>query len=274
MSLTSLMVYVNAYEAESERIGLAGALADRFDAALIGLSAMAVRPPAVVDDVGGVDGMLMLSEIEDIKAKLAERGSWFRSVAASDRRRLEWRQAVDLPIDALARECRSADLVAIGQEAGRDMYSTLNPSGAILKVGRPTLVVPPKIKSLSAERVVVGWKDTREARRAVHDALPLLRKAACVLVVEICEPSEKRAAEEEVRDVVHYLDRHQVRANSRLLPLEEESGAKQLVRAAQDEGADLLVAGAYGHSRLGEWVFGGITQELLTAAPICCLFSH
>ena len=91
MSLTSLMVYVNAYEAESERIGLAGALADRFDAVLIGLSAMAVRPPAVVDDVGGVDGMLMLSEIEDIKAKLAERGSWFRSVAASDRRRLEWR---------------------------------------------------------------------------------------------------------------------------------------------------------------------------------------
>ena len=273
MSLTSLMVYVNAYEAESERIELAGALADRFDATLIGLSAMAVRPPAVADDVG-VDGMLMLSEIEDIKAKLAERGSWFRSIAASDRRTLEWREAVDLPIDALARECRSADLVAIGQEAGRDVYSTLDPSGAILKVGRPTLVVPPKIKSLSAERVVVGWKDTREARRAVHDALPLLRKAACVLVVEICEPSEKRAAEEEVSDVVRYLDRHQVRANSRVLPLEEESGAKQLVRAAQEEGADLLVAGAYGHSRLGEWVFGGITRELLTAAPICCLFSH
>ena len=77
-----------------------------------------------------------------------------------------------------------------------------------------------------------------------------------------------------VSDVVRYLDRHQVRADSRVLPLEEESVAKQLVRAAREEGADLLVAGAYGHSRLGEWVFAGITRELLTAAPICCLFCH
>ncbi len=274
MSLTSLMVYVDIHEAERNHIELASALADRFDAVLIGMSAMALRPPLVVGDDIGVDGILMQTEIEDMKVALTEKGNWFRSIATGGHRRLEWRQALDIPTNALARECRCADLVVIGQERRRDLYSALNPAGAILKVGRPTLVVPPKIKSLSAERVVIGWKDAREARRAVYDALPLLRKATRVLVVEICEPSEKHAAQVEVSDVVRYLGRHQVRADSRVLPLEEGSGAKQLIRSAQEEGADLLVAGAYGHSRLGEWVFGGVTRELLATSPICCLFSH
>jgi len=184
MSLTSLMVYVDAHEAANERIELAGALADRFDAMLIGMSALALRPPVVVDGVP-VDGVLMQAEIKNIKAKLAEKGNWFRAIAAGGRRRLEWRAALDLPTETLARECRSADIVVIGREAGRgDVYCALDPAGVILIVGRPALVVPPKVKSLSAERVVVGWKDTREARRAVYDALPLLRKAARVLVME------------------------------------------------------------------------------------------
>ena len=95
-----------------------------------------------------------------------------------------------------------------------------------------------------------------------------------MLVVEICESSEKGAAQEEVSDVVRYLRRHQVRVDSSVVPLEEGKGANQLIRTAQEEGADLLVAGAYGHSRLGEWVFGGITRELLAKSPICCLLSH
>ncbi len=80
MSLTSLMVYVDAHEAANERIELAGALADRFDAMLIGMSALALRPPVVVDGVP-VDGVLMQAEIKNIKAKLAEKGNWFRAIA-------------------------------------------------------------------------------------------------------------------------------------------------------------------------------------------------
>ena len=102
--LTSLMVYVDAHESECERIELAGLLADRFDAMLIGMSAMDLRPPVVVDDVV-VDGAEMQSEIKTIKAILAEKGNWFRSIA-DGRRKLEWRTAVGLPTNALARECR------------------------------------------------------------------------------------------------------------------------------------------------------------------------
>ncbi len=193
MSLTTLMVYVDAHEAYREHIDLAAALADSFKAMLIGISALAPRPPFVVDGVV-VDDQLQ-SQLSDIKAITTAKGNWFRSIAAGEHRKLEWRQAVDLPTDALARECRSADLVVIGREAGRgDVYSALNPGSAVLKVGRPTLVVPRKIKTLRGEHVVVGWKDTREARRAVCDALPLLRKAARVLVVELCESSERAGA--------------------------------------------------------------------------------
>ena len=144
---------------------------------MIGMSAMDLRPPVVVDDVV-VDGAETQSEIKTIKANLAEKGNWFRSIA-DGRRKLEWRTAVGLPTNALARECRCADLVVIGREAGRgDVYSALDPAGAILKVGRPVLVVPPKVKSLSADHVVThfhccarrpacwSWRSASRARRA------------------------------------------------------------------------------------------------------------
>jgi nucleotide-binding universal stress UspA family protein len=134
---------------------------------------------------------------------------------------------------------------------------------------------PPKVSSLRAEHVVVGWKDTREARRAIQDALPLLRRAARVLVVELSETTEEKgAAQEAVAEVVRYLDRHRVKADALVQVSEGGSGVKQLIELALQEGADLIVAGAYGHSRLGEWLFGGMTRGLLAESPICCLFSH
>ena len=124
------MVYIDAYEAANERIELAASLADRFDAMLIGMSALALRQPIVVDG-DPVDGVLMTG-IKNIKAKLAEKDNWFHTIAAGGHRRLEWRDALDLPTEALARGYRSADIVVIGREAGRgDVYSALDPAGAI-----------------------------------------------------------------------------------------------------------------------------------------------
>jgi nucleotide-binding universal stress UspA family protein len=79
---------------------------------------------------------------------------------------------------------------------------------------------------------------------------------------------------EQVNDVANYLARHAISGDPRVIPDRGESAAEQLTRLAQQEGADLLVAGAYGHSRLGEWFFGGVTRDLLAASPICCLMSH
>ncbi|UGA41481.1 universal stress protein [Bradyrhizobium quebecense] len=77
-----------------------------------------------------------------------------------------------------------------------------------------------------------------------------------------------------VDDVIRYLAHHRIKAESRVEVQAHGSGADQIIGLADDEGADLLVTGAYGHSRLNEWVFGGTTRDLLTSSPICCLMSH
>ena len=214
-------------------------------------------------------------DIDLIKAKLADRGKWFDSVAGGNSQRIEWRSSLDLPIGAVTRAARSADLVVIGQvTAMGGAYRALDPGEAVLKMGRPTLVVPDGVSTLRAEHVVIGWKDTREARRAVYDALPLLQAATRVTIVEACKGDEENTALRHLDDLTRYLTWHRVTGGPRVILEQRGSGATQLIRVAQEEGADLLVTGAYGHSRLGEWVFGGMTKELFSTSPICCLMSH
>jgi nucleotide-binding universal stress UspA family protein len=273
MPYATVMVYVDADSAPEQRVRLAARVADKFNATLIGLSALAVRPAFVSEGVLAQD--LMQTDINELRGRLSDRGTWFRAAAGADHRKLEWRAMLDLPNGALAAEARSADLVVIGQIRGvGDAYTALDPGRAVLETGRPTLIVPDAVASLRAEHVVIGWKDTREARRAVRDALAFLREATRVTVVEICEAGEEAAAQEHIDDVARYLTRHRIGGGPRVIIHQEGSGAAQLIRLAQDEGADLIVTGAYGHSRLGEWMFGGMTRDLLATSPFCCLMSH
>ena len=206
---------------------------------------------------------------------LAAKGDWFRNTAAIDHHRIEWRPVLDYPADALAHEARSADLVVIGQKKGPgESLGSLDPGEALLKIGRPTLVVPDGMSSLRAEHVVIGWKDTCESRRAIRDALPFLHEASRVTVVEIYKSGEESTAQEHVDDVVRYLARHRITAIPRVALHQQGSGAAELIMFAQEESADLIVTGAYGYSRLGEWIFGGMTRDLLATSSICCLMSH
>jgi len=273
MSYASLMVCVEADATPERRVRLAASLADKFAAMLIGVSALAIPPPVVAD------GMVMAESTDDdielMRAKLADKGNWFRRVAGGDHRRLDWHAALDFPAEALTRAARSADLVIIGQmKAPGGAYRALDPGEAILKMGRPTLVVPEGVSSLSAEHIVIGWKDTREARRAMRDALPFLQEATRVTIVEACGPGEEKTALGRLDDVARYLSYHRIKGGPKVMLEQKGSGAQQLIRIAQEERADLLVTGAYGHSRLGEWIFGGMTRELMAASPICCLMSH
>jgi nucleotide-binding universal stress UspA family protein len=272
MSYATLMVYVNVDHVSKQLVSVAAGVADKFSAKLIGLSAVAIVPPFVAEGVALADVTEL--EIAQLKTRLAEAGDNFRSAAGAGRQ-AEWRSALEIPTDVLIRESRCADLIVI--EKGRrsiDFYSVAEGGAAILGAGRPFLVVPGSVKSLTADHVVVGWKDTREARRAVQDALPFLHEAKRVTVMEICESDRMEAARHHVDDVVLYLARHRVKAEGRVETRSPGSGADQIIGFADDEGADLLVTGAYGHSRLNEWIFGGMTRDLLTSSPICCLMSH
>jgi len=273
MSYETLLVYVDAGEEADAVVRVAAALADRFNAMLIGLSALELRPPIVTS--GFILPETVEADIERIRARLADKGIWFRSLAGADRRRFEWRSLLDFPVEALAREARSADLIVI-RRAGRsaDPYGALDPGGAVLKVGRPVLVVPDGIDALRGEHFVIGWNDRREARRVVQDALPFLQEAERVTIAEICARGEEDAAQQRMGDVAGYLARHRIDGGRRVILHRHGSSAAALIALAQEEGADLLVTGAYGHSRLGEWIFGGVTRDLLATSAICCLMSH
>ncbi len=273
MSYAAIMVYVEADETPEQRVCLAASLADQFSATLIGVSSLAIPPPIVAD--GMVMDELTEVDIELMKAKLADKGNWFRRIAGNNHRKLEWRTALDFPARFVTREARSADLVVIGRvKASGGGHKALDPGEAILKMGRPTLVVPEGVSSLRGEHIVIGWKDTREARRAVRDALPFLQRVTRVTIAEACGSDEERAPLGHLDDVARYLRHHRIKAGSCVMLERKGSGAAQLLRVAQEERADLLVTGAYGHSRLGEWIFGGMTRELLATSPICCLMSH
>jgi nucleotide-binding universal stress UspA family protein len=273
MSYASIMVYVEADAAPEQRVRIAASLADKLNSTLIGLSAVALPPPVVADGVVMSD--VTDADVELLRAKIAEKEKWFHSVVGRDRQRVEWRGVIDFPNEALAREARSADLVVIGlSKAAGSPYRAPDPGGAILKLGRPALVVPDGVATLQGEHVVIGWKDTREARRAVRDALPFLQRATRVTIVEACGPDDENTALGRLDDVTRYLTYHHVKCGPKVMLEQKGSGAPQLIHIARDERADLLVTGAYGHSRLGEWIFGGMTRELLACSPICCLMSH
>jgi nucleotide-binding universal stress UspA family protein len=277
MSFTTLMVHVDVEPKSGARVRLAAQLADRFASTLIGISAC-ILPPYPAEGAYFVTPEFVEQEQQDILAALQRTEASFRAAAGEKGSKLEWlewRSAIDLPETFVVSEARSADLVVVGRAPSPiDICRCLDPGAAVLRVGRPMLVVPPGIDTLKAERILIGWKDTREARRALQDSLPLLHEAKSVAIVEVCDDSIEALARRHVEDVAHYLARHRISVGSAMASAAKHGVADHLIDLARVEGADLIVTGAYGHSRLGEWMFGGVTRELLASSPVCCLLSN
>ena len=273
MSYAALMVHVDIEPYSDRRVQLAVDLAERFHAALIGVAGWAPRPAFAAEGVV-VDAEITAHELQDMKARLSDTETRFRA-AARPLRQIEWRGALDFPIEVVVREARAADLLIVGrQPVAAAWYHALDPGSIVLRAGRPVLSVPQQIDRLSARRVVVAWKDTRECRRAVSDSLPILQEAEEVLLLEVCERGSEVDAVRHLDDVATYLVRHRVPVGAKAYLHAKGTIAAKLLAFAKDEKADLLVAGGYGHSRLGEWIFGGVTREFFDTSEICCLLSH
>lgn len=271
MTYKSVMVAVDLTPAAPARIKLASALADRFEARLIGAAAEIVYAP-VAPFAPIADAHLIEAEQDRVRNDLVKIEALFRRNAAN-RSAVEWRAAIEQPRTFLLQNARATDLIVLGrQRRGEDFDSRfgVNPGALVMELGRPILVVPPEVEDVSGQRIIIGWKDTREARRAVWDSLPLLRKSAQVLLVS----AGANARDSGARDVLDYLRQHGVPAGILLRGSREEAVAEELVRAAESESADLIVAGAYGHSRMREWILGGVTRDLLDHSPICVLLAH
>lgn len=275
MSYATLMVHMELGRPNTGLLNVAAELAGRFGAGVVGV---AVRQPMqMLYGDGYVSGDVYQQDQDEIVKELKAAEAEFRTALEGRVAFVEWRSAQLYTYLAayLADEARCADLVLTGLASGDflDASRAVDTGELIMLAGRPVLIVPATASTVKLDRVLVGWKDTREARRAVSDALPLLRLATEVSVVEIAAEEDLPAAHRHVADVVAWLKRHQVNAQG-LAQLSTGDDATALYAAGQDQGADVVVAGAYGHSRLREWALGGVTRDLLLSANRCSFLSH
>lgn len=272
----SILVHVQPELEARPRLLTAADLARRLDATLIGVAAEMIPPMATSDPYGVLGGDFIGALADAVQTNLANARSAFDAEPSHPARECVALQ--DRPADAMERLARGADLIVAGGSplAYRDGFRWADPAELVIKSGKPVLVAPPKGGPLAAESVVVAWKDSREARRALADALPILAAAETVTVVETVEEPDR---DRDILETHHaslrtHLQRHGITARSRILKAHGEETADVLQSAARDAGADLIVCGAYGHSRLGEWVFGGVTASLLANPQSFVLFSH
>ena len=260
MAYKDLLVVVDNSPNVGERIRLAADLAERFDAHLSGLYAA------------------LISKAEPPHKEQRAR-ALFEDVVGPRKLSAEWRATTGFPIDIAAVQARYADLTVLGQIDPDDAQAPVNgprPEDIALSVGRPVLIVPyVGAHPTFGLRVLVGWDGSREATRAINDAIPLLAAASSVTVLTI-DPMVGREEHGDVpgADIALYLARHGVTARVESMASGGIGTGNALLSRASDLSADLLVMGAYGHSQMRELVLGGATRTVLESMTLPVLMSH
>lgn len=254
------------------QIEYARRLASMFEADLIGFAACYPQAIIVAADGMSVGSELLGQEMEAIEAGLADFRLAFESATIGDTC-ASWRGFLAEPSHLIAEHARAADLI-VTSAPSEGRAAALDLGTVLLAAGRPVLVSAGKLEPVKAEQVVVGWKDAREARRAVTDALPFLVGANDVIVASVVEGNSQEVLPG-LSDTVRFLIKHGAKARSRIIPSTSDVDAgDELLSLALECGADLVVSGGFGHSRLREWVFGGVTRTLMDADSTNRLFSN
>jgi nucleotide-binding universal stress UspA family protein len=280
MTLKNIEVFVDATPEGEKRVDYAATLAHQCGAHLAGIHVVSAARPEHRSDYYVVGKAIRASRAWEKAADEAATTNIrrrFEAISGKHDLSVEFREIRrGRPDEDLILGSLHSDLVVIGQRELLEMPGYLSPERLLLASGAPILVVPGGWKSEPIGRkILVGWNASREARRAVADALPFLVKAASVTLLVI--DSNKRAdrhGEEPGADIALYLARHGAhveveQASSRGSPV-----ADLILSYAADHGIDLIVIGAYSHARSVEMVFGGVTRTLLKQAPVPVLMSR
>jgi nucleotide-binding universal stress UspA family protein len=179
---------------------------------------------------------------------------------------------IDSWIDRLTERARLVDLVvgpSVGAQPGlRPLLEAL-----VLQSGAPCLLAPRGSRSRAFKRIALAWNGSREAKRAMADALPLLKAAPHVAVVIVDDEPTRRVDARQSEALIRHLARHGVSAATLRRTGDKDAG-QALIDACDSFGADLLVMGAYGRSRAAEVILGGATRTLLAHAKAPTLLSH
>jgi len=284
MGYKDILVAVDSAPSAEARIELAAGLAERFGAHLIGLyHSISFEAPHVrgyfeyfnrsLDD-------LYQEFAEQMRTDEAAVRGLFEEIASRHSLSAEWRQSIGYPSPHVAAlHGRYVDLIVLGQPDPDYVHTALfqpSPAEVALAVGRPMLVVPYAGKWADiGRRVVIGWDASRQATRAVNDALPFLTAAETVTVLTV-DPRDGPRGHGDVpgADIALHLARHGVKATAQSTVSTGIDVGNALLSRVSDLGADLLVMGAYGHSRERELVFGGATRTVLATMTVPVLMAH
>jgi nucleotide-binding universal stress UspA family protein len=284
MTYKTILVLLSDTRRTQQLLDASSAMARQFDAHLIGLY---VLPAAkVYSDVGMLATPMLFEGYRNLfKSKLEEVRKKFEARVKQDGLKAEWR-AIDSNYpdiaDSAIAHSHGAELVIASQiERGpdgdieRDLVVRL-----ILESGRPVLIIPqkghfaPRGEGI-AEKAIVGINGTRECSRAMFDALPLLRLVKETRLVWVDPHRQSReAGEVPGAEEAAALSRHGIKAVAEPMMTDGRNAGEALLMRANDLGADLLVMGAYAHSRVREFVFGGATRHVLEHMKIPVLMSH
>ena len=280
MSYKTVLVALDAGPRCADRVALAARFATAQGRHLVGLAATGL-PDVIVTMNSAVPDAVECIELSatDLRERAGTLALAFeRDAVAAGVASYEARVVEAEPLDAVVRAGRCCDLVVIGQtdpQVNVEGVARDFPQQVVLHTGAPVLVVP-YVGACDApgKRVLVAWKDSREAARALRDALPVLHGAAQILLVEIGQDGAAAAdSAGPRRDAVSWLARHGIVAEARFEPRSIGAG-DALLRLASELSCDLIVMGAYGHSRLSEWVLGGVTRHLLAHMTVPTFMSH
>lgn len=271
----SLLVYLDATTGATAPLDVALELAQAHDAHLTGISALppfdapvfaaAQFPAEIVEQING-QRHERLGEMEKAFADKLRAADWSS--------RSQWVTSDLHPADAIVDIGRATDLVVVGQSqpGETDPQRMTVPDEIVVELGRPMLAVPyvPRPATL-AKRILVAWNNTREGARAVHDAMPLLRGAETIEILTVNPEAEETVPGADIAD---YLARHGLEVTVNRSMGEDIAVADALLNRASDGAFDLIVMGAYGHSRMREVVLGGATRGILEHMTVPVLMSH
>jgi nucleotide-binding universal stress UspA family protein len=273
----SLLVHYDASKSAPQRLETAIGVASTFGAHIACLYALSA-------ELKPTYGYQATEIMRDVQKRLGEemraaaRASYDDCLRRTGFQQAEWRESKLDALEATEIHARYADLVVIGQQ-DPDSPGGVHKSfeqNLPIAAGRPVLVVPYTFERQPVgKRVLVAWNASREAARAVTDALPILERASMVHVVAFRpEIGREGHGDEPGADIAHYLARHGVKVQASRQDAKDVDVGNQLLSRAADLSVDLIVMGAWGHSRLSEMVLGGVTRTLLESMTVPVLMAH
>jgi nucleotide-binding universal stress UspA family protein len=275
--LGEIVVFIDGRTETTGILEFAGILAQEQGARLISVF-MQPEPTATLPEMfARGEGILEVIEVHQAQTERleAKHRAQFEDFVRRHEIRSEWRSLPYLSSE-LGVQAYYADLVLIARPESPGQ--TAGPPGLaeslVLSSGRPIIVFPPLATASRVRRILVAWNATRESIRAVADALPLLVKAEAVEVLVVDHQRNPGHGQEPGSDIARHLARHGARVDVRRVASGGKDVGRLLLSEAAAFGADLLVMGAYGHSHLREWMFGGVTRTVLYEAGLPVLMSR